>query len=110
MEMERRTCRAGERVPATLAVGGDVVDEEDVLVHRPGAPPEVGADGDGGGLVVVAAAACDDGWWCCGGGGRGRRRRRAPGGANGCQQHLVQVLIEAHHGHGHVHIWIDRIR
>jgi len=89
---------AGERVPAALAVGGDVVHEQDVLVHRPGAPPEVG--GGGGGLVVFATAATCGGW-CCGGGRSGGRRRAA--GAHG-QHHLVQVLQARHQGHGHVHV------
>jgi hypothetical protein len=60
-EESERTGGGGEGVPATLAVVGDVVDEGEVLVHRPGAAPElrpllflrssvavVAVDGDGG--------------------------------------------------------------
>lgn len=39
--MNTLTGGACERVPAPLAVLGDVVDEDQVLVHRPGAPPQL---------------------------------------------------------------------
>ena len=38
---DERTGGARERVPAALAVDGDVVDEREVLVHRPRPAPEL---------------------------------------------------------------------
>ena len=40
MAGDQLTGAAGEEVPAALAVSGDVVDEQDVLLHRPRPAPE----------------------------------------------------------------------